>query len=102
VLQLTEAPQRAVSAERIRTILAERERMRLRLATIPSVLQVYHSDANFLLVRCRDARTTLEAGKSAGLLVRDFSNAPRLEGCLRISVGTPEQNERLLAAVERT
>jgi histidinol-phosphate aminotransferase len=34
--------------------------------------------------------------------VRDFSTAPRLEGCLRISVGTPEQNDRLLAAVERS
>ncbi len=101
VLRLTEAPQQAIAAERIRTVLAERERMRLRLAAMPSVLHVFHSDANFLLVRCRDARRTLEAGKSAGLLVRDFSNAPQLEGCLRISVGTPEQNERLLAAVER-
>lgn len=101
VLRLTEAPQRTIAGDRIATILAERERMRQRLAALPSVLQVFHSDANFLLVRCRDARRTLEAGKSAGLLVRDFSQAPRLEGCLRISVGTPVQNERLLAAVER-
>jgi len=41
----------------------------------------------------------LEAGRSAGLLVRDFSAYPRLDRCLRISIGTPEQNERLLAAV---
>jgi histidinol-phosphate aminotransferase len=102
VLKLTEAPQRAVSTERIRTILAEREKMRARLADNPAVERVFPSDANFLLVKCRDARRFLEAGKSAGLLVRDFSTAPRLTGCLRISVGTPEQNERLLAAVERT
>jgi len=102
VLQLTEAPQRAISAERVRTILSERERMRTRLAAMPAVERVFRSDGNFLLVRCRDARRFLEAGKSAGLLVRDFSSAPRLAGCLRISVGTPEQNERLLAAVERT
>ena len=101
VLRLTEAPQQAISAERIRTILGERQRMRLRLAAMPSVLRVFDSDANFLLVRCRDARSTLEAGKAAGLLVRDFSHAPQLEGCLRISIGTPEQNERLMAAVER-
>jgi histidinol-phosphate aminotransferase len=101
VLKLTEAPQRAISAERIRTILAERERMRGRLVAMPAMEQVFRSDANFLLVRCRDARRLLEAGKSVGLLVRDFSSAPRLAGCLRISVGTPEQNERLLAAVER-
>jgi len=102
VLKLTEAPQRAISAERIRTILAEREQMRARLAGNPAVERVFPSDANFLLVKCRDARRFLEAGKSAGLLVRDFSAAPRLTGCLRISVGTPEQNARLLAAVERT
>ena len=101
VLKLTESPQRSIADDRIRTILAERERMRLRLASMESVRHVFHSDANFLLVRCRDARSVLEAGKAAGLLVRDFSSATRLEGCLRISVGTPEQNERLLAAVER-
>ena len=42
----------------------------------------------------------LEAGKGAGLLVRDFSFAPALANCLRISIGTPEQNARLLDAVE--
>jgi histidinol-phosphate aminotransferase len=35
------------------------------------------------------------------LLVRDFSSTPGLPNCLRISIGTPEQNERLLAALER-
>jgi histidinol-phosphate/aromatic aminotransferase/cobyric acid decarboxylase-like protein len=102
VLALTEAPQRAISAERIRTILGERERIRARLQAAATVVRVYPSDANFLLVQCRDARRFLEAGRSVGLLVRDFSSAPRLAGCLRISIGTPEQNERLLNAVERS
>jgi histidinol-phosphate aminotransferase len=102
VLRLTEAPQRAISGDRIRTILAERERMRLRLVGSAAVVRVFASDANFLLVQCRDAQRFLDAGKSVGLLVRDFSAAPRLAGCLRISVGTPEQNERLLAAVEQS
>jgi histidinol-phosphate aminotransferase len=101
VLKLTEAPQRAIAAERIRTILAERETMRRRLEAAPGVERVYPSDANFLLVKCRDPKRFLEAGKAVGLLVRDFSAAPRLTGCLRISVGTPEQNERLLGAVVR-
>jgi histidinol-phosphate aminotransferase len=42
-----------------------------------------------------------EAGKAAGLIVRDFSSYPGLAQCLRVSIGTPAQNERLLAAVER-
>jgi histidinol-phosphate aminotransferase len=102
VLALTEARQRALSGERIRLILTERERMAARLEAAPAIETVFPSDANFLLVRCRDAGRVLEAGRAVGLLVRDFSTAPRLAGCLRMTVGTPEQNDRLLAAVEAT
>jgi histidinol-phosphate/aromatic aminotransferase/cobyric acid decarboxylase-like protein len=73
-----------------------------RLEASPAVVRVLPSDANFLLVQCRDATRFLAAGKAVGLLVRDFSSAPRLDGCLRISVGTPEQNARLLDAVEQS
>ena len=101
VVALTEAPQRAMAAARIRTLLAEREHARQRLAAMTAVVRVHPSDANFLLVEFRDARGALEAGKDVGLLIRDFSSAPGLTNCLRISIGTPEQNERLLAALER-
>ena len=101
VLALTEAPQRALSAARIRTLLDERSRMHDRLVRCASVARVFPSNANFLLVECRDAGQFFAAGKSAGLIVRDFSSYPGLANCLRISIGTPEQNQRLLAAVER-
>jgi histidinol-phosphate aminotransferase len=101
VLRLTEAPQRAMAAARIRTLLDERARVRKRLEAAAGILRVFPSDANFLLVECRDARGLLQAGKATGLLVRDFSAAPGLTGCLRITIGTPAQNDRLLGAVER-
>lgn len=101
VLALTEAPQRAMAAARIRTLVEEREQAVARLARMECVINVYRSDANFLLAEFRDAGRALEAGKAAGLLVRDFSRAPGLTSCLRISIGTPAQNERLLAALER-
>jgi histidinol-phosphate aminotransferase len=101
VLPLTEAPQRASSAARIRTLLEERARMQQRLVKSPGVTRVFPSDANFLLVEFRDSRRALAAGQTAGLLVRDFGAVPGLAQCLRISIGTPEQNERLLAALER-
>ncbi|HET9694410.1 MAG TPA: histidinol-phosphate transaminase, partial [Steroidobacteraceae bacterium] len=100
VLALTEAPQRASAAARIRTLLEERSVACERLQRSANVVRVYPSDANFLLVECRDAQGFLAAGKSAGLIVRDFSASPGLANCLRISIGTPEQNRRLLAAVE--
>ena len=100
VLALTEAPQRASAAARIRTLLDERRMVQQRLERSRNVVKVYPSDANFLLVECRDAQGFLAAGKASGLLVRDFSTSPGLANCLRVSIGTPEQNRRLLAAVE--
>jgi histidinol-phosphate aminotransferase len=101
VLALTEAPQRATATARIRTLLDERARMAARLARCANVARVFPSDANFLLLECRDARRFFDAGKAAGLIVRDFSAYPGLAQCLRVSIGTPQQNERLLAAVEQ-
>ena len=101
VLALTEAPQRALSAARIRTLLDERSHMHECLARCANVARVFPSDANFLLVECHDAGRFFAASKSAGLIVRDFSSYAGLANCLRISIGTPEQNQRLLAAVEQ-
>jgi histidinol-phosphate aminotransferase len=100
VLALTEAPQRASAAARIRTLLEERAIVQQRLERSRNVVRVHPSDANFLLVECRNAQGFLAAGKASGLLVRDFSSSPGLANCLRVSIGTPEQNRRLLAAVE--
>lgn len=102
VLALTEAPQRASAAARIRTLLDERARLAERLARCANVARVFPSDANFLLLECRDAQRFFAAGKAAGLIVRDFSAYPGLAQCLRVSIGTPQQNERLLAAVEQS
>ena len=90
-----------MAAARIGTLLDERARMRERLQRLSGVVRVFPSDANFLLVQWTDARRALAAGRAVGLLVRDFSAAPGLANCLRVSIGTPEQNERLLAAWER-
>jgi histidinol-phosphate/aromatic aminotransferase/cobyric acid decarboxylase-like protein len=65
------------------------------------VRRVLPSDANFLLTEFAAPQAALAAGCSAGLLLRDLSANPRLPGCLRLTVGTPEQNERLVAALER-
>jgi histidinol-phosphate aminotransferase len=102
VLALTEVPQRASAAARIRTLLDERARMAGRLARCANVARVFPSDANFLLLECRDAQRFFEAGRAAGLIVRDFSAYPGLAQFLRVSIGTPQQNERLLVAVEQT
>lgn len=94
----------AVALARSRIALLRQERMRLARALrgLPTVLTVFDSDANFLLVRFRDAAPIYRQCLDAGVVLRDPSRQPGLENCLRISVGTPEENEcvlRLLASV---
>ena len=101
VLRLTAEPQRRQAQARIETLRGEREQMRARLTGLPGVRRVFPSDANFLLAEFDAPQAALAAGCAMGLLVRDLSANPRLAGCLRLTVGTPEQNERLLAALER-
>jgi histidinol-phosphate aminotransferase len=77
-------------------LVAERHQLATDLSELPSVLQVYPSQANFLLVRFQNARATYELLLQNGILVRDRSTVPGCEGCLRISLGTPTENKKLL------
>ncbi len=84
-------------------VLAERERMRPELERLPG-LTVYPTAANFFLVRVaggKGAGTRVFDGlKAQGVLVKDFSGGlPALENCLRITVGTPDENRILLTAM---
>jgi histidinol-phosphate aminotransferase len=77
----------------------ERGRLFAALADMPG-LEVVPSGANFLLVRVSgDAHELWERLLAHGVLVRDFSSWPRVEGCLRITVGTPAENDAFLAAI---
>lgn len=82
-----------------RALVEAREKLAAGLASIPAILRIYPSDANFLLVQVREARPLYEALVARGIIVRDRSRVVLLEGCLRITVGTPEENEILLKAI---
>jgi histidinol-phosphate aminotransferase len=84
---------------RVAAILAERARMTTALAALPGVLKVWPSEANFLLVDFADAQSALERTHGAGLLVRDLRRNPGLERALRITIGSAEQNDRLLRSL---
>lgn len=91
----------------IALLVAERDRLLDGLRALPGV-QPFPSDANWVLFRLEGEQREPDAEKAAeawgflydrGILVRDFSRAPGLEGCLRATVGTPEQNDSLLEAL---
>ena len=85
--------------EMIKVIVAERDRVAVALKQIPIVQEIYPSDANFLLVRISDARKVYEYLLEKGIVVRDRSTTPGCADCLRITVGTPNENELLLKAL---
>ena len=89
------------AADRVKELIAERARLSEALSALPEVLKVYPSDANFLLVRFLDKDKAFAALMEAGIIVRDRSSAYNCAGCLRITVGTPEENDRLLAVLAR-
>ena len=101
VLTALEPAQLAAAAERVAEIRAERARLAERLAVLPGIVRVFPSDANFLLVELRDASNAFARARAAGLLVRDVRAQPGLGRHLRITVGTSEQNTRLLTALAR-
>jgi len=93
-------PENLVTArERTAAVVRERHRLAGALAAHRAALRVWPSDANFLLVDFADPGAVLERTHAAGLLVRDLRRTATLGQSLRISVGTPEQNDRLLATL---
>jgi histidinol-phosphate aminotransferase len=89
----------AIAAERVATIRQERGRVSTALARTPGVLRVWPSAANYLLVEFSDPGAALQRAHDAGLLIRDFRRTPGLAQALRISIGSPEQNDRLLRSL---
>ncbi|WP_285319151.1 histidinol-phosphate transaminase [Stenotrophomonas maltophilia group sp. Smal35] len=89
----------ARTAERVATIIAERERLSAALPGLPGVRRVYRSSGNYLLVRFADAQAAFDTLLDAGVVVRDQRAAPQLGDALRISIGSPEENDRVLAAL---
>ena len=85
----------------VNKLIAARELLAAELASREGV-EEFPSQANFILFRTRFvARRLFDALYQAGVLVRDVSGYPMLERCLRVSVGTPEDNTRFLEALDR-
>jgi histidinol-phosphate aminotransferase len=85
---------REVSELRDRRALLVRE-----LESLEGVMRVFPSGGNFVLVKVSDARTVFRALQSRGIVVRDRSMERGCEGCLRITIGTSEENGALIDAL---
>jgi histidinol-phosphate aminotransferase len=87
-----------VIKERINYIIEERGRIMHFLRAITDI-KTYESLANFILIRTDRKAELFNAMHLAGILVRDVSSYPMLENCLRISIGSKEENDRLMKSI---
>ena len=90
----------AAARAHLQTIRAQRTRMQVALRTVPGVREVLPSAANFLAVRFDDAEAVNQRLLAAGIVVRDIRRYPNLGDALRITIGTAEENDRVLAVLQ--
>jgi histidinol-phosphate aminotransferase len=83
----------------IERIVSEKKSVIDRFKAMPFA-KVYNSDANFICVRLAKKQELFDYLKTKGILVRDVSSYPLCDGCLRINIGTPEENKVLVDAVQ--
>ncbi|CAN7267875.1 histidinol-phosphate transaminase [Pseudoxanthomonas sp. LjRoot143] len=89
----------AQTRERIALVRSERERLHAALERMAGVRRVYASQGNYLLARFDDAEGAFRTLLAAGVVVRDQRAAPQLGDALRITIGSPTQNDRVIAAL---
>lgn len=81
-------------------IVRERDFMMRELQTVKMVQKVYPSDANFILIKVDDANGTYKKLTDQKIIVRNRSSVALCLNCLRITVGTPEENKELIKALK--
>ncbi|MFN9782248.1 MAG: histidinol-phosphate transaminase [Sphingobacteriales bacterium] len=83
----------------IRIIVEERQRVAEILPQLDAVEAVYPSDGNFLLVKVNGADELYDHLAKAGIVVRNRSKVPLCEECLRITIGTPSENDKMVQII---
>jgi len=85
----------------VKAIIKEREKLLEALVLLPIVKQVFPSDANFFLVKFTNALEVYNFLVKEGIIIRNFSQAKGCEESMRISVGTPLENQKLISSLQK-
>lgn len=84
----------------VKKIVSERENVINSLKPIHFIKQIFPSDANFILVKVDDATLRYNQLIKAGIVVRNRNHQPLCENCIRITIGTKEENNRLITTLK--
>lgn len=85
---------------KVEQIKSERDKVISKLETIPEIEKVFPTDANFLIFKIDDAISIYKKMAEQGVVIRYRGNEPHCENCLRLTIGTPEENERFFEALK--
>jgi len=84
-----------------RTTVIQKDILSEAMLSLPYTERVYPSDANFILVKMKNARQVYDYLSGLGIIVRDRSKVILCDDCLRITIGTPEENNQLMDALKK-
>lgn len=84
---------------RVAQILEEREYLIGQLRDIPCVEQVFDAETNYVLVRFKASSAVFKSLWDQGIILRDQNKQPSLSGCLRITIGTRAESQRVIDAL---
>jgi len=99
-LKVFEPSASAARARRVAQTIAERERVSGFLASYPAIVCVWPSAANFIAFRTANALRVVKSLADRGVILRDISHYLALNDCLRVSIGSPDENDQFMAALE--
>ena len=99
-LTILSAPSQAVLAAKRRDIVARRDEVAAALAACPDIVELLPSDANYLLVRVKDAADLCNKCRNSGIILRNQSHQPGLENSVRVSIGSHEDMQAFIAVVK--
>lgn len=85
----------------VKTLISQRDQMTERLCHIPIVEKIYPSEANFILVKVNDANKIYNSLVEKGIIVRNRNSVSMCNGCLRITIGTEDENNLLLEELNK-
>ena len=85
----------------VKEIIEQRKVLEKDLLQLPMTEHIYPSDANFLLVKVKDAPGTYRYLMDKKIIVRDRSKVTLCKNCIRITIGTPEENKNLISALKK-
>lgn len=87
--------------EHVAEIIRERDTLAAAMRSLPFVCEVFPSDANFLLVKVDSPDEVYDYLLANGVIVRNRSRLPACEGCLRVTIGTPQENRRVMSLLKK-